>query len=122
MVSIETEKRHGQRIAIVFPLKIIKNHLESVLGESVNLSRTGLCCLCKESVPVSTAVEILLLLPPFLEQSSSQVIKARGVIVRKEVSKSKTSEWFMAVRFTDVTMSDWDLLETFVQFYSNQQN
>ena len=108
------ERRRSIRIDQQLPFKVGAEGFE-LEATSLNISSTGVMGLLERDIPLMTKLSIAIPLHKthFQTADSKNVLRVKGVVVRKE--KDPSSERFqVAIFFSDLTESDRQTLSHFI--------
>lgn len=100
------DRRRSIRIEESLPFKIDHEGYE-IEAITVNISSTGAMCLMDRDIPMMTQVQVGFTL-------KDKVIKAKGVIVRKE-RDPESGKFFVAIFFSDIKEKALEALNHFIQ-------
>src|SRR3989338_3712258 len=110
-----SDRRRSVRIAEELPF-VIGHEGYEIQATSLNISNNGVMCLVDRNIPVMTQLEIVFSLPVLVNFSSKEkVIKAKGVVVRKE-EDAVSEKFFIAVYFSDIKPKDQKVLNEFIEY------
>ena len=100
------ERRRSVRIQEVVPFQL-NHHGYEIKAITINISRHGTMCLVKRDIALMTQLEVGLAL------SKTSIIRARGVVVRKE-KDPVTGGFFLALFFSKISPKDREKLNRFI--------
>ena len=110
------EKRAAPRVRERFPVKITSGG-KTFRGESHDVSMNGLACSSPLPLPVSTPVNINLILPMVKRSDSSGETACRGEVVRVESQAGRkiSGEYRLALNFLELSDRSRRRLEEFIE-------
>ncbi|OIO38539.1 MAG: hypothetical protein COT00_02735 [Candidatus Omnitrophica bacterium CG07_land_8_20_14_0_80_50_8] len=111
----DSERRRSVRIFEELPF-VIDHQGYEVQAKSVNISNNGVRCLIDRDIPLMTQLDIVFSLPVVVNFSSKEkIVKAKGVIVRKE-EDAASDRFFVAIYFSDIKPKDQKVLNEFIAY------
>ena len=105
------ERRRSVRISESFLFKV-SHQGRQVQAITVNLSSHGVLGIVEKDIPMMSRLDITLQLPG----GASKVVRAKGVVVRKE-KDARTGRYLIAIYFSDLKLSDRKRFEKFINRY-----
>ena len=103
-----SERRRAVRVDAELPIRVAHRGYEAE-ALTINFSNRGVYFYIDKEIPMMTKLDIGIRLP-----RSKKIIRAKGVVVRKE--KNETSGgYFIAAYFSDMKPADRNTWEKFIQ-------
>lgn len=107
------ERRKHLRISEELPFQIGHQGYE-IKAKTINISEAGALCNIDKDIPILTQLSVALSLPSHNSSSKSRIIKAKGVIVRKQKDLA-IGKITIAIYFSDMSVKDHQALDEFIQ-------
>ena len=111
------ERRKHIRAKRRIPLKIADKNFD-IITDTADISTSGTYCRVTRLLPLMSKIEIVLLIPDAENESKTQKIKCKGVVVRAEpilLKDTDKAHYNVAIFFTEVHKKDQKLLEAYVK-------
>jgi len=111
------ERRKHIRAKRRIPVKIADKNFD-IITDTADISTSGTYCRVTRLLPLMSKIEIVLLIPVAGNESKTQKIKCKGVVVRAEpilLKDTDKAHYNVAIFFTEVHKKDQKLLEAYVK-------
>ena len=110
-----SDRRCSVRVTEELPF-VIGHQGYEIQATSINISNNGVMCMVGRDIPVMTQLDIAFSLPVVVNFSSKEkLIKAKGVVVRKEEANI-SEKYCIAVYFSEVKPKDQKILNEFIEY------